>query len=303
MPLVAFREPVPQRDDRRMQPKLQDGGYPATGVMLDLRQAVDIAGIERQRLFADRVGAGAHRIPAMGIVQMVRRADRGIIDFLAAAAKLIDVAIEFLEPDEELRVGKMAVQNADGVVGVIGDNEISARFRDRAHVPGRNVTGGADDRGMQPKLQDGGYPATGVMLDLRQTVDIPGIEGERLFADGVGAGAHRITAMGVMKVVRRADRGIVNFLAAAAKLIDVAIERLEPDEELRVGKMAVQNADGVVRIIGGNKISAGFRDRTHVPGRNVTGSADKGIGCQRLSPICKNRRSAGPNGLAAVGFS
>src|ERR1019366_2081710 len=45
VPLVTFREPIAQCDDRRMQAQLQDGGYPPTGVPLDLRQAVDVARI------------------------------------------------------------------------------------------------------------------------------------------------------------------------------------------------------------------------------------------------------------------
>jgi len=42
--------------------------------------------------------------------------------------------------------------------------------------------------------------------------------------------------MGVVKVVRRADRDIVDRLAGTAQLVDVAVEALELDEEMRVGK-------------------------------------------------------------------
>ena len=45
--------------------------------------------------------------------------------------------------------------------------------------------------------------------------------------------------MSVMKVVRRTDRNVINLFAAAAQLIDVAIEPLKLHEEMRFGKMTV----------------------------------------------------------------
>ena len=84
--LVAFGKALAQRDDRRMQPKLQDGGDAATGVALDLGQPVDIPGIEHQRLFADRIRARAQREAAMRVVQIVRRADRHVVDLARRGA-------------------------------------------------------------------------------------------------------------------------------------------------------------------------------------------------------------------------
>ena len=52
--------------------------------LLDLGQTVDIPRIEHQRLFANRVGVGAQREPAMRVVQIVRRADRNVVDAFAA---------------------------------------------------------------------------------------------------------------------------------------------------------------------------------------------------------------------------
>src|SRR4051794_5599119 len=111
MPLVAVCEPLTQRNNCRMQPKLQDSGYPAAGVALDLREFIDVAWIEDERLFTNRVGAGAHDKPAMGVMKVIRRADRPEIDLLPTAAKQVYLAVELLELNEEFRIRKVTIQN------------------------------------------------------------------------------------------------------------------------------------------------------------------------------------------------
>ena len=92
-----------QREDRRVQPQLQNRRNLAAGLLLDLRQTIDVPGIEHQRLFADRVRAGAQGEPNMGVVQIVGRADRDVVDSLVAPAQLVDVPVEPLEFGEETR--------------------------------------------------------------------------------------------------------------------------------------------------------------------------------------------------------
>ena len=77
---------------------------------------IDVPGIEHQRLFADRVGIRAQREAAVRVVQIVGRADRDIVDLLAAAAQLVDVAVEPLELDEEVGVREIAVDDADRIL-------------------------------------------------------------------------------------------------------------------------------------------------------------------------------------------
>jgi hypothetical protein len=252
-------------------------------VAIDREKPADIGALAFERT------RGPYRLPEMGLVA-------------ADAPENEAQHVEKMDADIGRHSTRLAVIALPGGVIPLAARGNVGEFDLVPHVALREPIAQRDDRRMQPKLQDGGYPATGVTLDLRQAVDVARIKGQRLFADGVGAGAHRITAMGVVKVVRRTDRGVIDFFAAAAKLVNVTIELLESDEKLRIGKMAVQDADGVVWIIGGNEISAGFRDRPHVPGRNVTGGADKSIGCQRLSPVCKNWRPAGPTGSRQLRF-
>ena len=88
-------------------------------VLLDLEQAVDVPGIEDERLLADRVGAGAQREADMGVVQIIGRADRDIVDrSRLPPAQLVDMAVEALELGEEGAVGEIAVDDADGVAGI-----------------------------------------------------------------------------------------------------------------------------------------------------------------------------------------
>ena len=82
----------------------------------------------------------------MRVVQIVRRADRNIVDLFAAATHLVDVPVEPLEFGKEMRIRKIAVDDADGIVRIEGDLQIAANGLDRLHVARRDVAGGADQR-------------------------------------------------------------------------------------------------------------------------------------------------------------
>ena len=132
-----------------------------------------------------------------------------------------------------------------------------------------------DDGGVQAQLQNGRDPTTGVALDLRKTVDVPGIEHQRLFADRIGSRAQREATMRIVEVVRRADRDIADLVAAPAKLVDVPIEALELDEEVGVGMMAVDHADRVVRIVGHDEPAANVPHGLHMARRDIPRSPDQ----------------------------
>ena len=127
-----------------MQAQLQDGRDLAAGLALDLGEPVDVPRIEHQRLLADRIGIRAQREAAVRVVQVVGRADRDVVDLLAAPAQLVDVTVEALELDEEVGIREIAVDDADRVLRVEGDLEIAVDRLDGAHVPRRDVAGGAD---------------------------------------------------------------------------------------------------------------------------------------------------------------
>jgi len=130
---------------------------------------------------------------------------------------------------------------------------------------------------MKPELQDREDPLAGVLLDFGEPVDVPRVEHQRLFADRIRARAEREAAMRVMQVIRRADRDLIELFTLAPELVDMAVEALELGEEMRVRKMAVEDADRIIRIEGNDKIASGLLDGLHVTGSDVAGGSDKCI--------------------------
>jgi hypothetical protein len=57
----------------------------------------------------------------------------------------------------------------------------------------------------------------------------------------------------------------------------MAVKALEFGEEMRVWKMTIKNAHGVIRIKSHNEFTARLFDRFHMAGRNIAGSSDKGV--------------------------
>src|SRR5262249_3058341 len=110
-----------------------------TGIPFDLGQAIDVPGVEDQRLLADRISSRSHSKTAVRVVKMVRGTDRDIVDLPAATPQLVDVSVEPLEFGKEMRVGIVAVEDADGVIGVIRNPEIPTHSLDRSHVAGRHI--------------------------------------------------------------------------------------------------------------------------------------------------------------------
>ena len=120
---------------------------------------------------------------------------------------------------------------------------------------------------MEAQLQHGVDVAAALALELFERVEVPGVQDERLFADGVGADAQREADVRVVQVVGRADADVVDaaVLGAAAQLVDVAIEALELGEEGGVGPESIEDADRVVRIDGGDEAAADVLDGLEVP--------------------------------------
>ena len=117
----------------------------------------------------------------------------------------------------------------------------------------------------------------GIALDICKFIDAFGIEDQGLFTYGVGASQQGKPAMGVMKVIRRTDRSKIDFSAVTTKIVDVAIELLKLYKKSRVWKMAIENPDGVVWVIGHNQVATRFGDRTHMTRCNITASADQSV--------------------------
>src|SRR5258708_7121857 len=116
---------------------------------------------------------------------------------------------------------------------------------------------------MKPQLQHGIHATAGFGFELLQRVEIPGIDDEGLLAERMSADAQRRADVRVVKVVRRTDADVVDAIRRGAppQLLEMAIEAFEFVEESDVERVAIENADGVVRIDGGDEPIAGRVDR------------------------------------------
>ncbi|MNT53100.1 hypothetical protein D3C72_1901710 [compost metagenome] len=86
--------------------------------------------------------------------------------------------------------------------------------------------------------------------------------------------------MRLVQVVRRADGDVVQRRAGlATQSPGMVIEALELGEKLALGRDAVDDAHGIIDVIGRHQLVAGIPDGRHVAGRNVAGRADQ---CESL---------------------
>ena len=130
-------DPLAERNDGRVHPELQDVEDPPSGLPLQLRQGVQVPGIQHQRLLADRVGPDPEREADVRVVQVVWRADRHAVDALGLplAPLLLHEPVEALELLEVAHVVEVAVEDAHRVVRVERRNEAIPGVPDRLQVP------------------------------------------------------------------------------------------------------------------------------------------------------------------------
>ncbi|SRR5581483_2696280 len=96
--------------------------------------------------------------------------------------------------------------------------------------------------------------------------------------------------MRIVEVVRRTDRHVVDAarLRPAAQLFQVAVEPLDLAKESDVERVAVENADGIIRIGGRNDHVLRVADRYQMPRSNESAGADQ---CKILQR-CKSMSSS-----------
>src|SRR5690554_3407273 len=101
-----------------MYPQLKDGVHLPTSVLFDIDQAVDIPGVQHERLFTDIIGTGMQGEAVVAVGQVVGRADRHVIDSLATigSTELVYVAVETFEFGEEISIREVAVDDAYRIV-------------------------------------------------------------------------------------------------------------------------------------------------------------------------------------------
>ncbi len=129
---------VSQSDDGWMKSELQYREHPSRRILLDLLKCVYVPRIQDQGFLADGACPRTEGEADVGVVQVVGGTDGHKIDFPFAFAptELLDMPVESLEIDEEIGVGEIGVDDADGVVGIHGRNEPVAGVLDGLQVAG-----------------------------------------------------------------------------------------------------------------------------------------------------------------------
>ena len=87
-----------------------------------------------------------------------------------------------------------------------------------------------NDGRMQSKLQNIVDPLAGLLFYLGQCIQIPRVEHQRLFADGIGPDPEGKTDMGIVQIVRRANADIIEFFVSvlSSQFLGKPIETLKP---------------------------------------------------------------------------
>ena len=126
------------------------------------------------------------------------------------------------------------------------------------------------DGGMQAQLEDGVGFVSGLALYLFQRVDVPRAQHHGLLADDIASQAQPIAGMGIMEIVGRADREVVDIGSLGLDEVVVAVEEFLLGKEGRMGEIAVDDTYGVVFVVGCYKIVARLFDGFEVAWSNIT---------------------------------
>ncbi len=131
---------------------------------------------------------------------------------------------------------------------------------------------------MKTQLKDSIDSATCHLFHFLQGIDVPGIEDEGLLTDRVSPHAQGKADMGVVQIVGRADRDVINALsfALAPQFFNVPVESLEFRKEVGIGKIAIQDTYGIRAIQCSDQDIAGIVDRLEMAGGDVTGYSRQG---------------------------
>ena len=112
--------------------------------------------------------------------------------------------------------------------GDVGERDLMA-----AVAAPRQLLAERQHRRVHAQLEHRADALTGLVLELLQRVEVPGIDDERLLADRVRPDSQRKADVRVVKIVRRADAHVVDalFVGGTAKLLQVTIEAFDLGEE------------------------------------------------------------------------
>jgi hypothetical protein len=129
---------------------------------------------------------------------------------------------------------------------------------------------------MQPQLKDCEDAPLVFLFKLLELIQVPWIDHQGFFANRVSAHAERKSHVGVVQVVRRANRDVIDrrCVGISPLLLQESIETFDFREEPRLGEVAVQETDGIVRINSGYEHIPGIVNGFQVLRRNVAANTN-----------------------------
>ena len=86
----------------------------------DRRETIDVPRIENKWFLADSIRPPSKGKTDVSVMQVIRRADANVLNYLPLPPAAVKVAIKTLKLDEKSRIWKIAVYNADGIGRVEG---------------------------------------------------------------------------------------------------------------------------------------------------------------------------------------
>lgn len=213
------------------------------------------------------IGAGMHHVGLQFAEYMVQHVEKMHADIGGDAARFFHVTLPRLQVPVPARryIGQVHV--------VLGVFFLVLHFFPQSHN-GR----------VHAQLQNGVDLAARIALDFLQAVDVPGVQHQGFFADGVGARTQGEAHVRIVQIVGRTDGYVVDVFRVArpAHFVDMAVEPLELGEEFRIGEMAVDDADRIVAVQRRHQPVAGVFDGFHMTRGNVAGRADQ---CEVLHEV------------------
>jgi hypothetical protein len=114
------------------------------------------------------------------------------------------------------------------------------------------------------------------LLKFGQSVEIPGIQHQRFFADSVGLHSQGKPNIGVMQVIggTNADKLHLLLFPQPAELFQMTVEPLKFDKKANVVEVAVQNPDRILGIDSRDQAISGLLYRFEMPRSDIPADPD-----------------------------
>lgn len=134
-----------QIDDGLVQTKLKDCVDAMTSLLLDVEQSIYVPWVQNEWFLADDIGTETESVAHVCVVEIVRRADRDIVDIVACLFQFGAMAVKEFLFCKEGGFWEEAVHDANAVKAVVGSKEVVACVFDGAEVTWSDIATDTDE--------------------------------------------------------------------------------------------------------------------------------------------------------------